>query len=133
MKIVMVAGCFDPLHVGHIYHFERALELGTELVVAVTSDKQLAKEKGYGRPVFTEDQRAHMLKALRVVSRVLIVDSTIEALYKVRPDVFVKGIEYQGRIRGEDQAYCDQHKVKIAFTDGVTYSSTKLLKYYAPI
>ena len=131
MKIVLVAGCFDPLHVGHLHHLEQAITYGTELVVAVTSDKQVTKEKGYGRPVFTEELRAHMLKALRIVSRVVIVDSTIEALYKVQPDVFVKGIEYKGRIRGEDQAYCDQHKVKIAFTDGPTYSSTKLLRHYA--
>jgi cytidyltransferase-like protein len=131
VKIVLATGTFDPLHVGHLYHLEAALKMGTSLVVAVTSDESVRAQKGHGRPVFPADERAEMLRALRIVSRVIIVDNALEALYAVDPDIFALGQEYKDRVEPQHRAYCDLHKVKIAFTHGPVYSSTKLLAHYA--
>jgi len=130
MKIVLCTGCFDPLHVGHLHHLERAANLGSFLVVAVTSDVQVTKQKGDGRPVFCSDERAEMLRALRCVSRVIIVDNLIEALYQVDPDVLALGAEYKDRVEPQHRAFCNLHKIDIVFTDGPVYSSTRLLSHY---
>ena len=130
MKIVLCAGCFDPFHVGHLHHLERASKNGAYLVVALTSDAEVTKQKGEGRPVFNADERADMLRALRCVSRVIIVDNLIEALYAVDPDVLALGAEYKGRVEQQHQAFCDLHKIDIVFTDGTAYSSTRLLSHY---
>jgi rfaE bifunctional protein nucleotidyltransferase chain/domain len=131
VKIVLAAGCFDPLHWGHLKHLEQARAMGDYLTVALTSDSQLTSEKGAGRPVFTAQQRKEMLEALRCVSQVVVVDSTIEALYAIWPQVFVKGAEYRGRIKAVDEMFCKLHDVAIVHTDGPVYSSTKLLAHYA--
>jgi bifunctional ADP-heptose synthase (sugar kinase/adenylyltransferase) len=109
---------------------ERAARLGSYLVVAVTSDAQVTKQKGEGRPVFPVGERAQMLYALRVVNRVIVVDNLIEALYQVDPDVLALGAEYEGRVEQQHQAFCDLHKIDIVFTNGPVYSSTRLLSHY---
>jgi len=50
LKTVAVSGGFDPLHPGHITHFEEALKLGDRLLVILTRDDQLIekdKQSGY--------------------------------------------------------------------------------------
>lgn len=130
MRIVLANGCFDPFHVGHLYHLQAARRLGDVLVVSVTRDWAVTMQKGLGRPVFKEKDRCSMLRALAIVDDVVLVDSAAEALRKVRPQVFVKGGEYRGRINELDEQYCRKNGIKIAFTDEATYSSTKLLNHY---
>lgn len=129
--IVLCNGCFDPFHVGHLYHLQAARRLGDVLVVSVTRDWAVTMQKGLGRPVFKEKDRCSMLRALAIVDDVVLVDSAAEALRKVKPQVFVKGGEYRGRINELDEQYCRKNGIKIAFTDEATYSSTKLLNHYA--
>jgi glycerol-3-phosphate cytidylyltransferase-like family protein len=80
--------------------------------------------------VFCSDERADMLRALRIVSRVVVVDNLIEALYQVDPDVLALGAEYKDRVEAQHRAFCDLHKIDIVFTDGPVYSSTRLLSHY---
>ena len=128
MKIVLANGCFDLLHYGHLKHLQAARMLGQILYVSVTSDAHV--NKGPGRPVFDQNQRAEMVRALKVVHGVVIVDSALEALQIIKPNVFVKGKEYEGKIEPEHLEYCNANGIEIAFTDEPVYSSTALLKYY---
>lgn len=127
-KVILANGCFDLLHYGHMRHLQAARQLGGRLIVAVTRDRSV--NKGPGRPVFNELQRTEMLHALRFVSGTILVDDTIEALEKIRPDVLVKGQEYRKTIREDIRKYCDLRSIEIAFTNEVVYSSTKLLNFY---
>ena len=61
-KIVLCHGVFDPLHIGHIRHFNQAKKLGDILVVTVTPDKHV--NKGPHRPAFTEGLRVEAIAAL---------------------------------------------------------------------
>jgi D-beta-D-heptose 7-phosphate kinase/D-beta-D-heptose 1-phosphate adenosyltransferase len=54
VKIVIVSGGFDPLHSGHINHFEAASELGDRLIIALNSDEWLARKKGQAFMPFDE-------------------------------------------------------------------------------
>jgi rfaE bifunctional protein nucleotidyltransferase chain/domain len=123
-KVVLANGCFDLLHWGHVQHLKAARKLGDVLIVGLTRDRSV--KKGPGRPVFTEMQRAEMLEPY--VDSVVLVDSSIEALQRIDPDVFVKDREYRGRILAEDLAYCEARGIEIVFTEEPKFSSTDLLE-----
>ena len=68
-KIVLCHGCFDVLHIGHVWHFESAKKNGDILVVTVTPDKYVNK---VGRPLFNENLRTEMIAAIEIVNFVAI-------------------------------------------------------------
>lgn len=95
-RIVFANGCFDVLHVGHIRYLEGAGQLGDVLIVGVNSDRQVAIQKGSGRPIMPEAERAELLASLESVSYVTIFDEPTveELLLALKPDVHAKGTDY---------------------------------------
>ena len=71
MKKVLVGGCFDLLHYGHIRFLEEAKKLGDHLVVALESDESVRRKKGESRPIHTQEQRKAMLEALSCVDEII--------------------------------------------------------------
>jgi rfaE bifunctional protein nucleotidyltransferase chain/domain len=73
-----------------------ARELGDVLVVGVNSDRQVAIQKGAGRPILPATERAELLAALESVSYVTIFDEPTveELLLALKPDVHAKGTDY---------------------------------------
>lgn len=124
-RIVLANGVFDVFHYGHLLHLQAARRMGTQLIVAVT--RNLGVNKGPGRPVFDETQRAELIANLRIVDGVYMSADALEALDAIKPDVFVKGSDYKGKIRPQDVAYCHSNGIEIAFTDEQTYSSTRII------
>lgn len=124
---ILCSGCFDPLHYGHVLHLRAAKALGGELWVAVTVDENV--NKGPGRPVFPTQVRADMVRELRCVDSVIVVESGSSAIHAVRPDIFVKGIEYANRGIPEE-AILRQYGGRVVYLDTAKYSSTKLLRHY---
>ena len=96
-KTVFTNGCFDILHIGHIELLTRAKTLGDFLVVGLNSDDSVRRLKGESRPIHPQHARALVLAALEVVDAVVIFDedTPIETLRILRPDVHVKGGDYQ--------------------------------------
>lgn len=123
-KVVLANGVFDLLHLGHISHLEKSKRKGETLVVSVTRDRSV--NKGPDRPYMHQYARARILRALKVVDRVVLVDSSLEALKKVKPDFFAKGSEYVGKIRQEDLDWCAENDCRIRFTGHHIDSSTRL-------
>lgn len=70
-KVVLVGGCFDLLHYGHIAFLKQAKELGDHLVVALESDANVRRMKGPNRPIHTQTQRKQMLEALSFVDEII--------------------------------------------------------------
>ena len=124
-KKVLVIGCFDPFHIGHLLHFQAAREYGDVLVVAVTKNNFV--NKGKNRPMFDEKDRAAVIRALACVDDVILVESSIEALCDIRPNVFCIGKEYENKVKAEDSIYCRKNGISIVFTNERTYSSTKII------
>lgn len=92
--IVHCHGTFDLLHFGHIKHLEQAKKLGEILTVTITAAPFV--NKGPGRPVFSDEQRAYQLAHLGIVDYVVVVPkpAAVEIIEKVRPHIYAKGIEY---------------------------------------
>jgi glycerol-3-phosphate cytidylyltransferase-like family protein len=72
-----------------------------------------------------QEARAEIIKSLRFVDQVLLVDSSLEALKKVKPDIFAKGSEYRNRILVEDYEWCVAHDCEVKFTGKHIDSSTR--------
>jgi rfaE bifunctional protein nucleotidyltransferase chain/domain len=93
MKLVFTNGCFDVLHPGHVDLLERAKALGDRLVVGLNSDASVRAVKGPGRPIYPQEDRVLMLRALRTVDEVIVFDEPTPArlIEELAPDVLVKG------------------------------------------
>ena len=96
-RIVFTNGCFDVLHRGHVGYLTQARELGDVLVVAVNSDESVRRLKGPQRPVNHVEDRVAVLAALACVDHVVVFeeDSPAALIEAIRPDVYVKGGDYQ--------------------------------------
>jgi cytidyltransferase-like protein len=70
-KRVVVTGCYDWFHSGHVRFFEEAAAFG-DLYVGVGSDANLRRLKGGGHPLFPEAERAYMVQSVRNVKRAFI-------------------------------------------------------------
>ncbi len=69
-KKVLVGGCFDILHWGHIVFLRNAARLGDFLIVALESDEFIKKHKKR-QPVHSIDKRAEILDSLKFVDLVI--------------------------------------------------------------
>lgn len=72
-KIVLVGGCFDILHPGHISFLEKSKKIGDILIVLLESDEKIKKVKGANRPINTQAQRSLALKAFKFVDEVMLL------------------------------------------------------------
>lgn len=136
-RVVHCHGVFDLLHIGHIRHLEQARRMGDVLVVTITPDRYV--NKGPDRPAFPQQLRAEALAALGCVDHVAVNHwpRAVETIRRLRPDVFVKGGEF-AQLQDHSGAVADEAAAvravggRIAFTDGITFSSSNLINRYMP-
>lgn len=90
---VLVGGCFDVLHPGHIIFLEKAKKAGDILIVLLESDQKIKKIKGVNRPVHNQKERAVVLKALKFVDSVVPLPYIAtereydKFVQKIKPDI----------------------------------------------
>jgi rfaE bifunctional protein nucleotidyltransferase chain/domain len=104
-KIVFTNGVFDLLHPGHLRYLQAARSHGEVLIVGLNSDASVRRNKGSGRPINPELERAEVLAALSCVDAVSIFDedTPAEIIARVQPDVLVKGADWPAdQIVGRD-------------------------------
>ena len=125
---VFTCGVFDLLHRGHIAYLAEARRLGDRLVVAIHSDESAQLlDKGPGRPMNREGERAFQVAALESVDAVVIVNeiSPTALLSRLRPSVFVKGGD-QDMSKLAERALVRSwggHAVALPFVDGFSTAS----------
>ncbi len=129
--VVFTNGVFDVLHRGHASYLAQARSLGGSLVVALNSDASARRlGKGPDRPLNNELDRAALMAALESVSLVAWFDedTPLELITELRPDVLVKGGDYDMSKLAETkvvEGYGGRAQA-IPFVDG--YSTTALVR-----
>jgi rfaE bifunctional protein nucleotidyltransferase chain/domain len=95
--LVFTNGVFDVMHRGHAIYLAQARALGGSLVVALNTDASARRlGKGPDRPLNQEEDRALLMAALAAVDLVTWFDedTPIELVKEIRPDILVKGGDY---------------------------------------
>jgi cytidyltransferase-like protein len=130
-RVAHCHGRFDPLHVGHVMHFEEAGGLADELIVTITPDR--FSNSAPGRPLLTDKLRARMVSSIRCVSLVAVNrwPSALELLEILKPDIYVKGVDY-GSV--EEEAFVAERRlasrfgIEVHLTSTPKFSSTELIE-----
>jgi len=91
-KKVLVSGCYDLIHGGHVAFFKTAASYGS-LLVSLGRDENLFKLKGK-RPVFSEQERLYIVRSIRYVDDAFLAsgDGILDFepdLRKIKPDIFL--------------------------------------------
>jgi len=92
-KKVLVGGCFDILHYGHVHFLKEAKKKGDYLIIALESDENTKKLKGSARPIHSQKQRREILESLNFVNKVISLplmesDEDYKKLVsKIKPDI----------------------------------------------
>ena len=114
-KKVIVTGCFDWFHSGHVRFFEEVSELG-DLYVVVGHDENVRLLKGEGHPMFSEDVRRYMVQSVRHVKQALIstghgwMDAEPE-IARIKPDIYA--VNEDGDVP-EKRKFCEEHGLEYA-------------------
>ncbi|MCG8277390.1 adenylyltransferase/cytidyltransferase family protein [Stenotrophomonas sp. NLF4-10] len=99
MTTVLTFGTFDVFHVGHLRILERAAALGDRLIVGVSSDALNIAKKGRA-PVFSQEERLCLVRALRCVDEVFVEEALElkrDYLRQCRADILAMGDDWRGR------------------------------------
>jgi rfaE bifunctional protein nucleotidyltransferase chain/domain len=129
-RVVFTNGVFDLLHPGHVRYLEQARRLGDVLIVGVNADVSVRRNKGAGRPINPERERAEVLAALACVDGVVLFDedTPAEIIRAVQPDVLVKGADWPAdQIVGRDTVEARGGRVeRVAVEQG--HSTTAIIE-----
>jgi cytidyltransferase-like protein len=134
-KKILVTGCFDWLHSGHVRFFEEVSALG-DLYVVVGHDANIALLKGHA-PMFNQDIRRYMVSALRFVTLALIstgvgwMDAEPQ-IVRLKPDVYAVNADGD---RPEKRAFCERHSIAYRVLErqpkpGLPRRQSRLLRGY---
>jgi cytidyltransferase-like protein len=109
-KKVVVTGCFDWLHSGHVRFFEEVSGLG-DLYVAVGNDTNVRLLKGEGHPMIYQDERRYMVQSIRYVTQALITSGSgwmdaAPEIAAIKPDIYA--VNEDGD-QPEKRAFCEEH------------------------
>ena len=103
--VVFTNGVFDLLHPGHVRYLQSARALGEALIVGLNGDASVRRNKGPGRPINDERERAEVLAGLEAVDAVVLFDddTPAEIIRRLQPDILVKGADWAAdQIVGRD-------------------------------
>jgi cytidyltransferase-like protein len=111
-KKVLVSGCFDLLHGGHVAFFKTAATYG-DLYVSVGRDNNLLLLKGK-MPFFSEDERLYIVKSIKYVSEAFLASGSgmldfKPDLQRIKPDIFI--VNEEGHTP-EKKSLCTEYGVE---------------------
>ena len=137
MKLAIVSGGFDPVHVGHIELFEKAKGMADDLLVIVNDDAFLERKKG--KPFMPLTERLKVVESLKPVT--MVVESSdeddtvcntlqwIRGLYKSKYKhmMFCNGGDRTGKGETPEHITCEQIGIKPVYGLGEKIQSSSWL------
>lgn len=106
-KRVVVTGCYDWVHSGHVRFFEEVSAYG-DLYVIVGHDANIRLLKGAGHPLFPQEERRYVAGSIRYVTQALVTsgEGWLDAdpeIRRLKPDVYA--VNEDGD-KGGKREYC---------------------------
>ncbi len=132
-KIVLVGGCFDVLHPGHVIFLEKAKKAGGILVILLEPDQKVKALKGVDRPIHTQKMRAKVLSALQAVDFCLMLPLLkSEAAYdkviqKIQPDIIAATQGYRENLHHQRAAQLVGARLKYVTKVIANHSTSRIL------
>jgi cytidyltransferase-like protein len=113
VKRVIVTGCYDWLHTGHLRFFEEASQFG-ELNVVIGSDANVRLLKGEGHPLFSQAERGYVVGSFRPVARCLVASGS--GWLDAEPEIRALGIDRyvvnEDGDKAEKRRYCEENGIE---------------------
>jgi len=112
-KKVVVTGCYDWFHSGHVRFFEEVSELG-DVYALVGSDANVSRLKGPHHPMYKQDERRYIVSSLRTVHQAFIstgegwLDAAPE-IARIRPDIYAVNDDGD---KGGKREFCKEHGIE---------------------
>jgi cytidyltransferase-like protein len=109
-KKVVVTGCYDWLHSGHVRFFEEVSAYG-DLYVIIGHDANIRLLKGAGHPLLPQEERRYLASSIRFVHQALIssgegwLDADPE-IQRLKPDIYA--VNEDGD-KGGKREYCQKN------------------------
>ena len=130
MKVVVVSGYFDPIHVGHLELMEKAKSLGDKLIVIVNNDKQVIMKRGK-EPFMNQGDRKKLIESIKHVDEAFIsIDedrSVCASLRAIKPNIFANGGDrHQGEV--PETSVCRELGIEMVDGQGQKIASSR--NYY---
>ncbi len=121
-KKVLVSGCFDLLHSGHVAFLQSAAAYG-KLYVCLGSDQTVFDLKKRAT-INSEQERKYILEALQMVHEVCISTGSgyldfLPELLRIQPDYFVVN---EDGFSDEKKSLCEAHKIELIVLPRIPYS-----------
>jgi len=95
IKVVLVGGVFDLLHVGHIHTLKSAKSLGDVLIIVVATDSTVSSLKKNRKIYHDEKSRLELVSSIKFVDKAVIgrKKSIYDTVEFVRPDIIALGYD----------------------------------------
>jgi cytidyltransferase-like protein len=112
-KKVIVTGCYDWFHSGHVRFCEEVSAYG-DLYVVVGNDRNIQLLKGEGHPLLTEAERRYVVGSIKYVKQALIstgegwLDADPE-IQRLQPDIYA--VNEDGD-KGGKREYCAERGIE---------------------
>jgi len=109
---VLVSGCYDLLHAGHVTFFETAAQYG-DLYVCIGSDENIERLENHA-PKFPQQERLYIVQSIRFVTHARISSGTgmldfEPDLVEIKPDFFI--VNEDGSTE-DKRRLCERYHVK---------------------
>ncbi len=112
-KKVVVTGCYDWLHSGHVRFFEEVSRYG-DLYVVIGHDANVRMLKGPSHPMHGQEERRYMVASIRYVAQALVssgngwLDAEPE-IGRLKPDFYAVNDDGD---RGGKREFCAAHGIE---------------------
>ena len=141
MRVVIISGYFNPIHVGHLDYIKAAASLGDKLIVIVNNDHQV-ELKG-STPFMNAYERMRIVNAIKGVDQAVLSIDTNKSVVKTLGSIYDEcSVDYffdsmvfanGGDVKSHDcneEYFCQSKGIETRYNVGgeKTQSSSSLLK-----
>lgn len=128
--LILLTGCFDLIHSGHVRSIEIATQYGSEPVVAMLTTKAIRsqpKNIGRKRPLWTMSERITFMRELRSQPRIIFFDGkdSLQLINQLRPNFYLKETRDQGRqIIDKEARLVEEYNGQTIWIDSKTFDTS---------